>query len=297
MVLLHIKHGAESLFLYEATCDTDMKTVYEEVTSIYNGRLKITQLCYDIEDLAKYGPVMPLDMQGLAPGQAEELKLVDDWADKCEVNGGWSSNPDPMGRRNGRQPNEDMQKVLLKSVEEAKQSISKDQVGANIALTTATISEALHQLRGATMVVYPMELPPHDPCFLTQEECNSVIGILVDDREFIDGTEAMLWFCSRHLSREGPLHKAINSKNEKTKIVVKLSGAISGPPAKEDAISEEERLKMLAYYRRKQDELQRLDQASSHDGGSSYDPSAEWTDSSSLKRQLAGFKGPISWRP
>jgi cilia- and flagella-associated protein 298 len=68
---------------------------------------------------------MPYDMQGLAPGQAEELKLVDDWADKCEASGGWTSNPDPMGKRNGRQPSEDMQKVLLKTVQEAKAAVSK----------------------------------------------------------------------------------------------------------------------------------------------------------------------------
>lgn len=68
---------------------------------------------------------MPDDMQGLAPGQAEELNLVDDWADKCIGNGGWIPNPDPMGRRNGRQPSEEMQKVLMKTVQEAKTAVSK----------------------------------------------------------------------------------------------------------------------------------------------------------------------------
>jgi cilia- and flagella-associated protein 298 len=68
---------------------------------------------------------MPDDMQGLAPGQAEELNLVDDWADKCIAHGGWTPNPDPMGRRNGRQPSEEMQKVLMKTVQEAKTAVSK----------------------------------------------------------------------------------------------------------------------------------------------------------------------------
>lgn len=71
---------------------------------------------------------MPLEMQGLAPGQAEELNLVDEWADKCEASGGWVVNPDPMGKRNGRQPSEEMQKVLMKTVQEAKAAISKVKV-------------------------------------------------------------------------------------------------------------------------------------------------------------------------
>jgi len=44
--VLHIKKNSESQFLYEATSATDMKIVYEEVTAIYNGRLKIQHLCY-----------------------------------------------------------------------------------------------------------------------------------------------------------------------------------------------------------------------------------------------------------
>jgi hypothetical protein len=66
----------------------------------------------------------------------------------------------------------------------------------------------------------------------------------------------MLWFCNRQLPREGPLYKAINSKNEKTKAILKLTGPTSGPPAGESAISEEEKLKMMAYYRNKQEEVQ-----------------------------------------
>jgi hypothetical protein len=57
------------------------------------------------------------------------------------------------------------------------------QVEANIPLTLLSISEALHQLRGAVMVVYPMELPPHDPCYLTKEDCDNVTGIVLERKE------------------------------------------------------------------------------------------------------------------
>ena len=45
---------------------------------------------------------MPPNMQGLTDDQIVELKLVDDWAEKCEPSGGHVFNKDDIGRRNGR---------------------------------------------------------------------------------------------------------------------------------------------------------------------------------------------------
>ncbi|CAB3374643.1 Hypothetical predicted protein [Cloeon dipterum] len=256
MVLLHVKKGAESLFLYQTSCEADMKDVYYDVTSIFNGRIRIEQLCHDFEELSKHGPVMPEEMQGLAPGQADDLRLEDEWADKCEASGGWRPNPDPMGRRNGRQPSEQMERVLLDAAAEAKTAISKVQVEAKKALSVPLIAELLHLLRGATLVVYPMGLPPHDPCFLTEQMCDEFASAEILSREGISSGEAMLWFCSRHLSREGAVSKALNSSNEKTKVIVKITGASKGPPSKEVAITEEDQLKMMQHFRHRQDQLQ-----------------------------------------
>ncbi len=41
-------------------------------------------------------------MQGLTEEQIEELKLKDEWADKCEPSGGHVEKKDDIGRRNGR---------------------------------------------------------------------------------------------------------------------------------------------------------------------------------------------------
>jgi hypothetical protein len=82
-------------------------------------------LITEIEQLAKHGPILPDDMRGLAPGQAEELGLIDEWADKFVPCGGFTLNPDPIGNRNGRQPSEDMRNVLLRAVTEAKAAVSQ----------------------------------------------------------------------------------------------------------------------------------------------------------------------------
>ena len=78
-----------------------------------------------MEELAKHGTLYPPEILGLTEEQVDELKLKDEWGDKCEPSGGWTMNKDPVGRRNGKQPNEKMQNVLNKTIEEAKAIVSK----------------------------------------------------------------------------------------------------------------------------------------------------------------------------
>lgn len=52
------------------------------------------------------------------------------------------------------------------------------QVQANVCVTLDLVREALDQLRGAVMIVYPMDLPPHDP-----------IRMELEDREDLSGTQ------------------------------------------------------------------------------------------------------------
>jgi hypothetical protein len=70
---------------------------------------------------------------------------------------------DPIGRRNGRQPLANMQTILQNAIETAKGMVNKNLVPANKPLTQKIVQEALNILRGSVMIVYPMQLPPHDP--------------------------------------------------------------------------------------------------------------------------------------
>ena len=53
------------------------------------------------------------------------MKLVDEWADKCEPQGGSVFKKDDIGRRNGNAPNDKMAEMMKKTKEEAKAKISK----------------------------------------------------------------------------------------------------------------------------------------------------------------------------
>lgn len=181
MVKLHIKKGDESQFLFETNVDVEIDKLIEELVAIFNGRLKITRLCYELEELVKHGTFFPPEILGLTDEQVEELHLVDEWGDKCVPSGGWTFNKDPIGRRNGHQPNEAMQKVINKTMEEAKALISNKLVQNNTNLTLKMVQSALDMLRGAVTIVYPMGLPPHDP--IRQE---------LENNEDLTGTQASL---------------------------------------------------------------------------------------------------------
>ena len=97
-----------------------------------------------MEMLAKHGITLPPNMQGLTDEQVEELKLKDEWAEKCDPSGGHVFCKDDIGRRNGHgrlpfwvtvdsqtihsilsAPKDNMAEVLNKTIKEAKDMISK----------------------------------------------------------------------------------------------------------------------------------------------------------------------------
>lgn len=51
MVQLHVKRGDESQFLFNTTVDAPLETVIQQITAIYNGRLKVDRLCSGENDI------------------------------------------------------------------------------------------------------------------------------------------------------------------------------------------------------------------------------------------------------
>lgn len=45
MVKLHVKRGEESQFLFSTTVDISIETLTQQVTQIYDGRLKVDRIC------------------------------------------------------------------------------------------------------------------------------------------------------------------------------------------------------------------------------------------------------------
>ena len=102
MVKLNIKKGDDAQFLYETTLDQTVEDCLKAVCNIFNGRLKVERLCSEIDFLSQSGITLPFNMQGLTDEQIDELKLVDEWSEKCTPSGGYIERKDELGRRNGR---------------------------------------------------------------------------------------------------------------------------------------------------------------------------------------------------
>ncbi|XP_073980871.1 cilia- and flagella-associated protein 298 isoform X3 [Rhodnius prolixus] len=253
MVILNVKVGTETEFLYNTSVDADTDSVISDIVLLYNGQLKIGRICIEIEQLAKYGTMLPPEMVGLNEDQVKELGLKDEWGAVCEPMGGSTFNEDVYFRRNGKQPSEHMQGVLTKTVEEAKAVVSRKKAKAGVCLTQKDVQEALDMLRGATMIVYPMNLPPHDPIRMEFENKENLEGTQAS-KEVLDPVLARLWFSGKEIPRGKKLRDVIG-RNEKTKITVKLTNAACGPPGREPIFTEEERKAMMLDAYRRQEEL------------------------------------------
>ncbi|KAL0275434.1 UNVERIFIED_CONTAM: hypothetical protein PYX00_003282 [Menopon gallinae] len=253
MVRLHVKKGNESHFLYDTTLDTEVDKLIEEVTHIYNGRLKISRICYELEELVKHGTLFPPEILGLTPEQVEELHLVDDWGEKCVPSGGWTMNKDPIGRRNGRQPTEAMQKVLNNTMDEAKALVSKKQIDNDVCVTFKMVQSALDMLKGAVMIVYPMGLPPHDTIRQEIENTEDLSGTQAS-LDVLEASRTSVWFCGKEMMRGKKLRDYLGN-NEKTKGIIKLQKAGSGAPQREPVMSEEDQKAMMLHAYRRQEEL------------------------------------------
>ncbi|XP_014609388.1 PREDICTED: UPF0769 protein C21orf59 homolog isoform X3 [Polistes canadensis] len=289
MVKLHVKKGDESQFLYETNVNAPVDDVLYEITIIYNGRLKILRICYEIEDLAKHGTMLPPNIMGLTDEQVEELKLKDEWGEKCIPMGGWTFNKDPVGRRNGRQPNERMQDVLKKTVEDARTMISKKLVQQDKLLTQKIVQDALDILRGAVTIVYPMGLPPHDVIRQEFENNENLTGTQAS-LEVMDINLAQLWFSGKEMIQGKKLKDFLGS-NEKTKVIVKLQKRGTGMPGREPLMSEDERKLLMMHAYKRQEQMKQLEQNDDDEYLNS-----PWADGSSLKRHFHGMSN-ISWRP
>lgn len=216
MVRLHIKRGDESQFLFDTEVKNTVNAVCPEILAIFNGRLKVNRICSEIEELANHGTMLPPEMIGLTDEQVEELKLRDDWAEKCIPSGGNAFCKDPIGRRNGRQPMVNMQEVLKKAIEDAKAMIHKNLVTMNKTLTLKNVEEALGLLKGAVTIVYPMQLPPHDPIRMEFTNTEDLSGTQAS-KEVIEPAKGQLWFAGHQMIPEKKLADYVGM-NDKTKV-------------------------------------------------------------------------------
>lgn len=289
MVKLHIKKGEASCFLYETTVVIPLSELIPQLFKIHNMRLKLERLSDEVSMLAEHGIAKPMDAVGLTDEQIVEMKIKDEWTQKCFPSGGSVFNKDVIGRRTGNAPTAKLAEVMNKTCAEALAATSKDLVAHNKCMTYEIMEEEFQKIKGAVMIVYPMGLPPYDEVQHILNGTENLAGraAMMHVIEEDDGT---LWWAGKELVRSKKLMDFVG-KNEKTKIVAKLQTKGGGAPVREPAVTPDQQKEMMAYAYKKQQEMKKLEEADED----SY-MNAGWADSGALKARLNGTSG-IGFRP
>lgn len=141
----------------------------------------------------------------------------------------------------------------MKSIAEAKAMIDKDFVQSKKCLVQKNIQEALDLLRGTVMIVYPMQLPPHDPIRMEFQNTEDLSGTQAS-LQVIEPAKAQLWFAGRQLI-SGKFLKDFLGTNEKTTVIIKLQKSGEGAPGREPIMTEDQRKQMMMLQYRRQEEL------------------------------------------
>lgn len=289
MVILHVKKGDRSLFLYETTIKESVGTLVKRIVEIHNGQLKIDRLYYELETLAKHGITLPPNMVGLTEDQITDLKLEDKLSKTIYPQGGIVQCEDPIGRRTGKAPNEKMAAVIDRTREEAKEQVSNKLVLVNKFVTMTDIRDALDKMKGSVMIVYPMGLPPYDPIKMEFDAEEDLEGTQAS-KEVLDENASSIWWASKEMALDKTLETYIG-RNEKTKIIVKLQKSGGSAPQREPVMKEDEQKALMAHYYKKQEEMKRLES----DEADAY-LNSNWSDPTQLKKQFQGLNN-IKWGP
>lgn len=296
MVLINYKKTDYNQFFYEASANTKIDDLIEELVDVNNLRIILDRLCVSIEDLANHGTLRPEDIRGLPyemipdehgnlpeKGSKEEVKLQP----------GQRYNEDKTKYRTGIVVSEELTKVLLNEVDNARKILSKENINPKTPLTRQLLKEAINNLRGAIMIVFPAYhgLPEWEPARMILEDKFDFTGLSTDNYDYHIAKETSVWWAGKELMRGKTLSDYVG-KNEKTKIVVKMQKSGGSAPVREPAIDEASYKNMMAFYHKKQEEMKKLED----DNDDSY-LSAPWADPKGLKNQLIGAGRGINWKP
>ena len=209
--------------------------------------------------------------------------------------GGFGTSPveDPSGQRLGMAPNEEMRELIQKTVEEGNKRMEfrEEKAKEKICIKWKEVKECLEIIKGTVNIVYPMGLPEYDPIRMELENREQLEGTQ-DKKMVLDQTEATLWFANKEMKRENQLWKHLG-KNEKTKVIVKISTRSAGQPASESWLTDKEVQKTIAMQNyRRMEELKRLEKEAERDQASS---DHAWADGNKLKKKFQGIE-EIKWK-
>eukprot|EP01065_Artemidia_motanka_P031621 TRINITY_DN3808_c0_g1_i1.p1 TRINITY_DN3808_c0_g1~~TRINITY_DN3808_c0_g1_i1.p1 ORF type:complete len:276 (+),score=101.39 TRINITY_DN3808_c0_g1_i1:70-897(+) len=180
-------------------------------------------------------------------------------------------------------------------------------------ISLAEYQERMEALKGCAIILFPSECtgrhryggkeygPVEYMCKMLEdddcEDCDHWRMLLAltdegarhEDMYNVGGTQ--LWWAGKQLHGDEMLNK-YTGRNEKTKLVVKITKQGAHAPMREPAINAETQKDMMAFYYKKQEEHKKLIEDEDISHGNSA-----WADPRGLKNHFQGMGGGISYRP
>ena len=237
---------------------TEVDAVVRDLVRVQNLRGKTNRLAEAAGQLALHGPMKLPEAQGLQ----DSTPLLEDYdtttgnlAPRSQPMHGANYRPDPSERRTGDAPSDELAAVIQRTVDDAKAVAADSNVQRKQKTTAAALEEAINNIRGAVMIVYPMGLPDYDHVRQILEEREDLDGAAA--LEELDPNHTSLWCFSKELQRDKLLSEYVG-KNDKTKVVAKLQKKGAGAPTREAIVSEDEQKAMIAFYHKKEQEQVRV---------------------------------------
>lgn len=252
------------------------------------------RLSQAMEELAAKGPLKPEGLRGLDEAGYEEYLKTED----ITVTDGLKLMPPQVGSRfvkddtsyrTGWLLSEDMTQKMLDQATAMKKLIHVDNVKNKIYLTMQPMLEQIDIVRGLMMMAYPG--------FHGLGEWEPVWVLLENQEEFDENLhgsddlkveDTVLWCVNKELQL-GKTFSHYFGKNEKSKMVVKVTKRGGGAPQREALITEDEHKKMLSYYHKKQEEAKKIED---QDDGDQY-LNSSWADNNRMKAEMHGMKSDI----
>eukprot|EP01022_Parablepharisma_sp_SALTPOND_P004391 TRINITY_DN120209_c0_g1_i1.p1 TRINITY_DN120209_c0_g1~~TRINITY_DN120209_c0_g1_i1.p1 ORF type:complete len:439 (+),score=26.10 TRINITY_DN120209_c0_g1_i1:284-1600(+) len=259
-----------------------------------------------MEELAQKGPLKPEELRGISKYEqfAEYYISPLPSCSDAAVKAGLAKMPPKVGsrqvedktsQRTGWVLDEETTKMMLQHITEAKAAIHKDQVAKKVPLTEKVLLDYIDTLKGVMMITYPAYhgLGEWEPAKLILESKEMFedpdVTIFINKAQMYEEEKTSIWYAGKEMQRGKKLMDYLG-KNEKTKVIVKLTSGGAGAPPREPVIDPETHKQMLAFYYKKQEEAKKAE--SGVDDGYLESP---WADPRGLKSELHGVNN-IKWK-
>lgn len=297
MVLIHFKKNKNDQFIINMPAQTPVSSMREELVTINNLRIKLDKLIQSMKGLISHGPLKPEALRGLTQKETIEPAIETlpkdqlQWARTGVPGPNQELRPDETGYRTGLAPLASISEKCMSQMLPFQNLLNPENANKRVSICRQQLREAIDQIRACLWIVYPgyHSLPPWETAVMILENKTNFLSQW-PDCGWLEPETVCVWWAKKELNTTKNLSDYIG-KNEKTKIIVKITQKGKGAPLAEPPIDQETHKKMMAYYYKKQEQQKKLKENYENDYLNS-----PWANPNQLKNQMVNGGRGIRWK-